>query len=106
MYCPIIGREHKSNHQYICITKTGSQRKCLDPECKDKSNHRIPLTEEIKNIVNTFTEIGEDKIEEMKNECQKIISNFDEECNDINFNNELNRFEGTDSIGFSKFIKG
>ena len=42
----------------------------------------------------------------MKNECQKIISNFDEECNDINFNKELNRFEGTDSIGFSKFIKG
>lgn len=36
--CPLAGREHKSNHQYIIIDKNSSKQKCHDTECIGKHN--------------------------------------------------------------------
>jgi hypothetical protein len=39
--CKFIGREHKSNHQYIVINSTSASRKCHDSDCEGKQFRKV-----------------------------------------------------------------
>lgn len=109
-FCHFIGREHRSNNQYIVIDLTSAKQKCHDTDCKGadsdsdtngpKKHNEINFADfplSIQTIVKKYlgdNMVEEELIDQTIEECQTFITENFNDTPDMSFDRNAMIFRG------------
>ena len=114
LHCHFVGREHRSNNQYIVIDTISAKQKCHDTECAQLKHNEIKLFEypkEIGEIIKRSLQINDQELDLINTtiiQCKNYINeNFDTEVEQILFDkNEMVFKTDVQNRSLAKVLQG